>query len=222
MTHHYPQYLKDKTLTTPRFILASQSPSRANLLKQAGYLFEQMDPGFDDPATPELAGYLNPCALAQDLAMQKAISAVKICRAKELMTPYILLASDTITLCPDGTLLGKPLDADHARRMITSLVDASHTVITGCCIIDVDQPRRRTIFADQADLYFGKITAQQIQQFISSGQWQGKSGGYNLSERQAQGWPIRVVQGDDPTTVIGLPMQKLKKELAPYRIHGSA
>ncbi len=199
-----------------QLILASQSPSRGKLLTDAGYRFEQMDPGFDDPDEPSLGGYRDARALAEDLAMRKAVSAVKLCIAQG--KAGVILSSDTITVGDEGELLGKPAGKEDAFQMVKGFSGGEHAVITGCCLINIDEPHQRIIFSDQASLVFGDISDEAIKDFIETDGWRGKSGGYNLYERQAAGWDIRVMRGDDPTTIVGLPMLEVVERLKTFGV----
>ena len=63
------------------------------------------------------------------------------------------------------------------------------------------------LFEDSTLLRMGTPSDEDIEAYLASGSWEGKAGGYNLSERIEAGWPIEF-EGD-PTTVMGLPMQRL-------------
>lgn len=95
--------------------------------------------------------------------------------------------------------------------MILGFVGRSHRVISAAAVAHTCQPEPQTL-ADTAIVHVGHIDTKRIKAYLDSGQWQGKAGGYNLFDRQAEGWPI-TVRGD-PTTVVGLPMKLLKPALA--------
>lgn len=190
-------------------ILASQSPRRAELLREAGFAFEQRSPPFADPDQPpaDLHGD-HAEAYAQQLAEQKAQSL-----AGEMNEPALILAADTICVDHQGVLLGKPIDQADAGDMLRRFRDHPHRVITGVALLNSgggDQPVLRG-FADTATVTFGRIDDGQIASYVQTDGWQGKAGGYNLFDRQAAGWPIQVA--GDPTTVVGLPMRRLAVEL---------
>jgi septum formation protein len=103
-------------------------------------------------------------------------------------------------------ILGQPRDPDHARRMLGALRNAEHRTITGVCLIAL-RTDDRIMFFDQTIVRIGTVADAQIEAYIESGDWRGKAGAYNLSERIAAGWPIEV-EGD-PATVMGLPMRRL-------------
>jgi len=183
-------------------ILASRSPRRAQLLRGAGYWFTQADPPFDDP--PQPAGDAGQSAedLAGQLAGRKAMSL-----RGHVPAHSVILAADTICVGTDDQLIGQPKDRDDARRMIHHFMQREHGVVTGVALLTdgMDTPN---ILADRAVVALGALSDVQLTDYLESDDWQGKAGGYNLFDRQAAGWPL-TVEGDD-TTVVGLPMQKLK------------
>lgn len=187
-------------------VLASRSPRRAQMLRDAGYIFEQADPPFADPPQPQAIADVTAAELAADLALRKAQSL-----APEIEPGSVILAADTICVGEDGQLLGQPATAAQARAMIEHFADAAHQVVTGVAILPVagDQP---IVFADAATVTLGKLTSEMLDTYLASAHWQGKAGGYNLADRQNAGWPIRV--DGDPTTVMGLPMRRLPALLA--------
>jgi len=195
--------------TPAPLILASQSPRRAQLLRDAGIVFEQWSPPYADPDQPpghlrgdEAEGY------AQSLAVEKARSLADV-----IDGPAVILSADTICVDASGQLVGKPTDIDHARAMLLGFVQASHRVISGVALLTrgADAAGVEQSFADTATVTFGRVSAEQIQAYLDSGDWAGKAGGYNLFDRQAAGWAITVV--GDPATVVGLPMQMLMPRL---------
>ncbi|MCX5662395.1 MAG: Maf family protein [Planctomycetota bacterium] len=90
-------------------------------------------------------------------------------------------------------------------------MERSHDVVTGVALLGADdvQPER---FADAAVVNMRRVAAGDLEEYLDSGQWRGKAGGYNLFDRQRAGWPM-TVEGD-PTTVVGLPMTALRAALA--------
>lgn len=200
---------------TPPLILASQSPRRAQLLREAGIAFEQRSPPYADPDQPpeHLRGH-EAEEYAASLAKQKAKSLAEV-----LSGPALVLAADTICVDAEGNLVGKPIDRADAQQMLSLFINSTHGVITGVAMMNVIQQSDNLAvsldhsFADTATVCFGALTDEQLDDYLSNGDWQGKAGGYNLFDRQAAGWPI-TVQGD-PSTVVGLPMQRLTPLLAP-------
>ena len=189
-------------------LLASRSPRRAQLLHEAGYRYEQVDPPYEDPPQPE--DDADPESLAMDLAQRKALSVdATVATSDGSRYGPVILTADTVVVCPRGRLLGQPIDRDDAKRMIHSMVDRSHRVVTGVALTYASgTPVVR--FADTATVRIGKVTTREIDAYVDSGAWRGKAGGYNLFEVQGD-WPITV--DGDPTTVVGLPMTLLQGHL---------
>lgn len=189
----------------PPLILASQSPRRAQLLREAGVAFEQRSPPFADPDQPpsDLRGHQ-----AEDYAVRLAVSkAVSYVRAYG--ADVRVLAADTLCVDTDGQLVGKPADREQAQAMLRSFIGGTHRVITGVAMTDAKTSGDPPInaFADAAAVTFGTIDDHQLAAYLASNDWRGKAGGYNLFDRQADGWPITVC--GDPSTVVGLPMRRL-------------
>ena len=193
----------------PKLILASRSPRRAALLRDAGYVFDQADPPFDDPPAPNDTHGRPPQEEAAALARRKAQS------LRDATTGHVvILAADTICIGSQGGWIGTPADRDDARRMIGSFVNADHEVITGVALID--GVGRAASFADTATVRFGVLSDGQIEAYLDTGQWRDKAGGYNLFDRTGDDWPITVT--GDPTTVVGLPMRRVTAELAKFGV----
>ena len=193
-----------------KLILASRSESRAQLLREGGYEFGQLLPPFNDPVWPDETAGDKVETLAVNLAEKKALSLLETLDLS-LSSQAAILAGDTIGIDPAGRLVGQPRDSDHARQMIASFVNTSHQVITAVALVVAGWSNPVKMF-DVATVRFGPIKVADIKAYIVSGGWRGKAGGYNLYERLDHGWPITVA--GDPTTVVGLPMEKLRPLLA--------
>ncbi len=195
-------------------VLASRSPRRAQLLREAGYDFTQADPPFDDPPQPAAEPGCSAKDLAGQLAGQKALS------LQDHIPPgAVILAADTICVGQDGQLIGQPKDRQHAAEMIRHFTQNAHQVVTGVALL-TDHLQAPLILVDQSTVVLETLNDVQLDEYLDTDQWQGKAGGYNLFDRQAAGWPIQV-QGD-PTTVVGLPMKQLIPALAGLSIRPKA
>ncbi|MEM9416232.1 MAG: Maf family protein [Planctomycetota bacterium] len=210
----------------PALVLASQSPRRAQLLRDAGLAFTQHAPPFADPDQPEET---QPHSLpeaeqyAAGLAMQKALSMVQ-----QVEHHALILAADTlcVSMSPGmtGTLIGKPTGRADAKAMITGFMNRDHAVVSGVALLEMNAGQTvdgsaRTAFAETARVTLGGVPDDEIERYLDSGGWEGKAGGYNLFDRQDAGWPITVT--GDPTTVVGLPMRRLVDVLAGLGINPS-
>ncbi|MBI1374959.1 MAG: septum formation protein Maf [Phycisphaera sp.] len=199
--HHPPAMTHP--LQHKRMILASTSPRRIDLLREAGYSFETRNPQFDESAV-KLDG-LPARHTAMTLAHLKALSV-----AEEFDTG-IIIAGDTLIEFA-GEYMGKPKDADDARRMLTSLMGNKHDVITGLSIMDASDYHERML-ADTATVRITPIDDDELDAYIESGAWEGKAGGYNVADLEDK-WQIHIK--GDRTTVIGLPMAKLDEALQKF------
>jgi septum formation protein len=202
-----------------RLLLASRSPRRALLLEEAGFAFTRFDPPYADPADPNRA---------KDHPEEGAARALSLARAKAMSVPdrvlepggvpgagpgggagVVLLTADTLGIDPDGQLIGTPETEAEASAMLRKLVGRSHRIATGVVLRTVDA--EPTAFAEVATVHVGPVPEPDLERYVASGDWAGKAGGYNLAERCAAGWPLRV-EGD-PAAVMGLPMRRLVPRL---------
>src|SRR3990172_8714175 len=109
-----------------RLILASASPRRRELLRQAGFTFEVVAPEVDET----YPGGEDPAAFAERLALAKAAQIAQRFTAKD---DVVVLGADTVVVA-DGEVLGKPVSADDARAMLRKLSGIAHRVITGVAL----------------------------------------------------------------------------------------
>jgi len=195
------------TRESRRFILASASPRRRLLLESAGFDPIVIPPPVDDSLLKR--GCISACAWVMALAYFKARVTHRMILdgAADASPDNLILAADTVCVHGDR-LLGKPHSGADARNMIFTLRNAVHETITGVCML---QREERRLFFDAARVTIGDLSNEQIERYIDSGEWAGKAGAYNLSERIDAGWPI-VCEGDH-ATVMGLPMNRLRPML---------
>lgn len=178
-------------------ILGSGSPRRLQMLRQAGWEVESRPPAIDDGEIDVQAG--TPAQTVLALAWFKAAQLGALGEA------FVGIAADTVCVSA-GTILGKPVDAEDAFRMLERLQQGVHVTMTGLCLL---RPGcSRFFIVDEARVEFGRVARADLAAYVESGEWEGKAGGYNLADRQSAGWPVRC-QGD-PDTVMGLPMRRLQ------------
>jgi septum formation protein len=180
-------------------ILASASPRRADLLRAAGYVFT-IDPADVDEDAP--AARLAPQALAQHLADLKA-DAVAARHPDD-----VTVAADTVVES-DGRSLGKPADEAEAADMIRRLAGRTHRVITG---VALRVPAQNLSFSETAisTVEMPQLTDAQIRQYVATGRWRGKAGGYGIQDAD----PLVTLRSGGLTNVIGLPMELITPLLA--------
>ena len=178
-------------------VLASQSPRRRTLLQQSGFRPRVFVPSIDDGDLRP--GAVSPAGWVEALAYLKA----RAVRDQLEHNAETIVAADTLVVVGDE-LLGKPDDRADAERMMRRLMDTQHEVLTGVCVLS---PSGITRLVDRATVQFGRVGEYVLGEYLDSGEWRGKAGGYNLSERIEAGWPISF--DGDATTIMGLPMGKL-------------
>jgi len=183
----------------PHLILASSSPRRQQLLAEAGYDFEAIVPDIPEPDSS--FGKLPPAQQAESLAYFKA-------RVVADEHPGgLVLGADTIVAVANQ-VLGKPADRAEAERMLRALSGTRHQVITGMALLRPDG--RRLIASDLTHVTMRAITNGEIQQYLDSGEWQGKAGAYAIQETADRF--VQAVEGSF-TNVVGLPMEMLAQML---------
>jgi septum formation protein len=181
-------------------VLASASPRRQELLRNAGIPFTVQPADIDESL---LAGE-SPRDCAERLARGKAL-AVFESRPRE----YVL-GADTIVVV-DDTILGKPGDSDDAARMLRMLSRRRHEVITGVCVVGAavsDQwpvaSNGNALTASESTLVtFCELSDREIRDYVATGEPMDKAGAYAI-QGMASRWIPRI-EGDY-SNVVGLPM----------------
>jgi septum formation protein len=192
--------LKD-LLNNYRIILASRSPRRRQLLHDMGLNFEVVARDYEESYPATLKGV----DIALHLARQKSESFTK-----EILPDEIIITADTIVWC-DDEVLGKPADASEARRMIKALSGNTHEVITGVALLSSS---KKKIFADTTRVTFENLTAEEIDYYIDNFKPYDKAGAYGIQEWIGIAACSRI-EGSY-FNVVGLPVQKLYKELKEF------
>lgn len=151
-----------------KLILASASPRRVDLLAMAGIAPDAILPA-DIDETP-LKGEV-PRDLCVRLARGKAEKIA--CENPDA----IILGADTVVACGRRDL-GKPADANDARRMLELLSGRRHKVLGGLCVIDTNGKARTRVC--ESTVAFSRLSKDDIDAYIDSGEWDGKAGGYAI------------------------------------------
>jgi septum formation protein len=185
---------------SPPLILASRSPRRRELLSEAGYAFAVIPP--DESAECGVCGNENPAQMVARLAYQKAANVV------QKVESGLVLGCDTVAEC-GSEILGKPLDAADARRMLRTLSGREHRVFSGLCLwkIPGGEPQVRVA---TTILRMDILSDAELDDYLGSGQWEGKAGAFGYQDRL--GW-VHVAAGSE-SNVVGLPMELLAEMLA--------
>jgi len=180
-------------------VLASASPRRVTLLRQAGAAFTVVDPG-PDRAWP---GTAEPRHGVRALALEKAR------RVSAQRAGAVVIGADTVVVLR-GERLGKPRDAAEAFAMLRRLQGRRHEVWTGIAVVrDGDQ---RT-GAEVATVHFARLPESDLRAYVASGEPLDKAGAYGIQGLAGQF--VRRLEGDY-TTVVGLPLARLRAILAEF------
>jgi septum formation protein len=184
-------------------ILASSSPRRKELLSAAGYDFRIVPPG--EAAECGVCSDETPAELVVRLAYQKAADvARRVGRA-------LILGCDTVVEC-HGQILGKPANEQHSRAMLTVLSGREHRVLSGLCLWEVPggQPAVRVAVTV---LRMDKLMPRQLDEYLDSGQWEGKAGAFGYQD--GLNW-VHIIEGSG-SNVVGLPMELLAEMMRDWR-----
>ncbi len=188
-------------LNNYRIILASRSPRRRQLLHDMGLKFDVVVREFEESYPASLKGE----EIALHLARMKSESF-----KKEILKNEIVITADTIVWC-NSEVLGKPADASDAKRMIMALSGNTHEVITGVTILSSSKEKT---FADSTKVTFEKMTELEIDYYIDNFKPYDKAGAYGIQEWIGIAACSRI-EGSY-FNVVGLPVQKLYKELKEF------
>ena len=193
-------------MTDQRFILASQSPRRRQLLALLGYPFEVVVPDVDEDVHLDAV----PATYVLRTAQQKAEAVARL-RPTAAITPRsIVIAADT-TVALDGAILGKPADADEARRMLLALRGRAHDVHTGVCLVDA-AGGREVAAVHSTVVAMRDYSAAEIDAYVATGDPLDKAGAYAIQGKAAAF--ITEIHGSY-TNVVGLPLAEVAALLRP-------
>jgi septum formation protein len=181
----------------PVLILASSSPRRRELLREAGIAFEVHPAHVNEEQHPGEA----PLDYARRLAQEKAEAV-----ARRYPQSYVL-GADTIVVV-DGAVLGKPDDAADAARMLRTLSGRGHAVTTAVSLMSPAGDTETRSCTTQ--VYFHKLTEDEIQRYVAGGEPMDKAGAYAI-QGGASRWTDRI-EGEF-SNVVGLPLSLVTEML---------
>lgn len=176
-------------------ILASESPRRREILKQLVPAFDVIASGVPEHPIPGCG----PAETARRLAEEKAGAVA------ERYPAALVIGSDTVVVAGDQ-LLGKPVDRRDAARMLKQLSGRTHQVITG---VGVYSPEGNWSLAVETDVTFFKLTEDEIDWYVRTGEPMDKAGAYGI-----QGLGARFIQKikGDYLNVVGFPLSAVYRE----------
>jgi septum formation protein len=169
-------------------VLASGSPRRRELLTQAGYRFEVRVSGVQESRRPDE----DAIRFATRLAREKA---------EDVFSPgVVVLGADTVVVC-DGEVMGKPLDAADAARMLLRLSGRTHQVVTGVAVVWGEGSAE--VAAELTQVTMRTISAEEVSAYVAGGEPMDKAGAYAI-QGYAGRWIPRI--NGCYFNVVGLPL----------------
>ena len=180
-------------MSRPALVLASSSPRRHEILRQAGLDFTSdaaLGPEIHDPA----------------LGIASLVTANARNKAHEVAARHpdaVVVGADTLVWL-DGEALGKPSDTAHARRMLRSLSGRVHQVATGVHVVRM-ATRQQVEFHEVTHVRFRSLDDKTIEAYLSSVDVMDKAGAYALQEHGEM--IIEAVEGSR-SNVVGLPVER--------------
>lgn len=183
-----------------QIILASQSPRRQQLLQQAGIGFKVIVPSTDETYPAGISA----TDVALHIALQKAEKVLQQNSGHEALP---IVAADTVVVLND-TIIGKPVDRQHAIQILNNLSGKTHQVITGVAIF---YQNNKILFAEVTEVEFYEMDEADIIFYVDTCKPYDKAGAYAIQE-----WigitAIKSIRGDF-YNVMGLPVSRLLREL---------
>ena len=193
-----------ETLRNYHIILASKSPRRQELLGGLGIDFEvKVLPDIEESYPADLPV----TQIAEFIAKEKADAYRQVMQEQDL-----IITADTIVIV-DNEVLGKPINADDARRMLRLLSNRTHQVITGVCLTTTKHQRH---FSVSTDVTFKQLSEQEITHYIEVYRPFDKAGAYGIQEWR--GYIGVTGLNGSYFNVMGLPVQRIYSELSTFEV----
>ena len=194
-----------------KLILASSSPRRAEILRQAGIAFEIFAGPVDESRGPNEP----PTAYVRRLAEAKARAVVE--GGATPQAPAWVVGADTIVLI-DGLVLGKPASAAEARSMLEALSGRTHEVLTGIAVLRLPEGAAQ-IELESTKVTIAPLSKEEIEDYIATGEPFGKAGAYAIQGRA--GRFVTRIEGCY-FNIVGLPLGRLYRMLKGLGWRGAA
>src|SRR3989338_5588177 len=186
-----------------KIILASTSPRRKEILAKTGLVFEIQASDYHEDMTLKMS----PEKLVEYLSKGKA-EAVALKNSNA-----IVIAADTFVAYKNKKL-GKPKDKREAKKMLTMLSCKQNNIISGVTIIDTHSGKSLS-FHEITKVFMKKMSADEIENYIATGEPLDKAGAYALQERGSIF--IKKIDGDF-FNAMGLPLNKLVEKLKMFSV----
>jgi len=194
-----------------KLILASGSPRRAEILKNAGLQFDTFPANVDETRLPEES--------AEDYVRRVASEKTRVVagHAAKQGSPAVIIAADTVVALGNH-ILGKPSSIEHARWMLRMLSGRTHQVFTGLALVTTPD-RREASHVEMTKVTFVEVSEAETESYLASGEPFDKAGAYGI-----QGIGGRYVSRIEGCyfNVMGLPLSRLWSMLRGFGWRDSA
>ena len=203
--------------TLPLLYLASESPRRQELLQQIGIPHTVLRlPAVEGEDEPRRANE-SPLAYVQRTALEKAQRAQQWLESVQCDKALPILTADTTVACGD-TILGKPIDAQHAASILKQLSGKTHTVYTAVVLArqtDIDTELSTLSTLSTSLVSFKDLSHAEILEYIATGDCFGKAGAYGI-----QGFAARFIRDlrGSYSGVMGLPLYETAELLRTAKV----
>lgn len=192
-----------------KYVLASGSPRRWELLEQAGISFEISRAQGEEITTKQ-----TPAEIVEELSYQKADEVAQCYLKKYKNDTVVIIGADTI-VAYDNEIMGKPKNAADAAAMLAKLQGNTHQVYTGVTLMVLEkgqEKRGREVitFHEKTDVAMYPVTSEQIAAYVATGEPMDKAGAYAIQGKFAI--YVKGINGDY-NNVVGLPVARLMHEL---------
>jgi len=185
-----------------KIILASASPRRKELLESLGLKFEVIVSEADESKVNKESVPVS--IYVQELALIKATAVCKNIKKQDAL----IISADTVVCC-DKKVLGKPKNADEARKMLSLLSGKCHSVYSGICVMNSNNMYSVLNFVE-TKVYFRNLSDDLIENYINTNEPFDKAGAYGIQGLGAL--LVDKIEGDF-FNVVGLPISKLMQVL---------
>lgn len=179
-----------------KFILASGSPRRKEILSREGYEFEIIPSDKED-------AFDKTCS-AKKFSVRCAISKATDVYSRSDKQAVVLGADTVVSI--DGEILGKAADRDKAEKMLRKLSGKKHVVTTGYAVLTENFSETGSV---DTEVMFNELSDETINAYLDSGLWKGKAGSYGIQD----GFPLVKSFSGDRDNVVGLPISAIKPTL---------
>lgn len=196
-----------------KVILASKSPRRRDLLKEAGIKFTVRTPIEPVDETLDADDLMMPVEAVKKLAERKAGALIQELIAENPQVLFMVLGADTMVV-KGGDIFGKPRNLDDAKRMLGELSGVSHDVITAVSVWMLAADGENVslayrTFADKSVVTFKELTEEGIIDYLRKGESFDKAGAYAI---QGEGRALVESYDGSLDTIVGFPVKRLIQE----------